>query len=298
MADFKINYAGIGVAKSGTTWIATCLDEHPQVCMAIGKETNFFVINHVASIMPVQSRFYGTSHYELGMDWYRDRYKLATDGQRLGEFSNAYIFDPESARLLHEHNPELKLMCCFRNPVDVLYAGYHQLSRVQPVHDDFETTLEKYPSLMRYGTYVENLRPFLERFSREQFHFMLFDDLKADAESMFSGICRFLGVDDTFIPPSLNRRVNPRIVLRSSRIRDLRCAISAMMGKNAFMRGIRQRLVDAGVARLMLRLFRFNEKPGQVLPLSADTRARLIQRFEAGNRALGDLLDRDLSHWN
>ncbi len=42
--DFKIDFIGIGATKSGTTWIAQCLKEHPQICGSSIKEINFFNI--------------------------------------------------------------------------------------------------------------------------------------------------------------------------------------------------------------------------------------------------------------
>ena len=36
------NFIGIGAPKAGTTWLARCLGEHPQVCMAAVKETEFW----------------------------------------------------------------------------------------------------------------------------------------------------------------------------------------------------------------------------------------------------------------
>jgi hypothetical protein len=224
MAELTIDFAGIGVAKSGTTWIAKCLDEHPGVCMALGKETNYFLVHSILSSLPVNTRYYGRSHQGDGFDWYRSRFEHRRPGQIAGEYSNAYLGDPESARLLHEHNPRVKLLCCFRNPVDMMYAAYYQLSRVQPLPDSFEETLRRYPAFHDYGRYRHNLEPFLARFPREQMLLMLHEDMRADPPAFFRRICEFLGVDPEVRPPSVGQRVNPRTVVRSRRIRDLRAA--------------------------------------------------------------------------
>jgi hypothetical protein len=36
------NFIGIGAPKAGTTWLAKCLGEHPDVFMAAVKETEFW----------------------------------------------------------------------------------------------------------------------------------------------------------------------------------------------------------------------------------------------------------------
>ena len=186
-----------------------------------------------ASTSPRPSPFAGTStasaHYDEGLEWYKEKFSHHRDGQLYGEFSNAYLADPESAGLLHAHNPEMKLLCCFRNPVDAAYAGYYQLSRVQPLPDTFEEMLERYPQMLEYGRYHHNLQPFLKLFPRERFHLMLFEDIKADPVAFYRGICAFLGIDPSFVPQAVNQRVNPRTVLRSRALRNLRCAIADFM---------------------------------------------------------------------
>lgn len=296
--EFKLHFTGIGVAKAGTSWIAHCLGEHPSVCMAQGKETNFFLRNHVASPLPVRRYHYGMAHYDEGIEWYRRKFTHHRAGQLYGEFSNAYLADPESAGLLHAHNAEMKLLCCFRNPVDAVYAGYYQLSRVQPLPDTLEETLARYPQLLGYYRYHHNLQPFLKLFPREQLHFMLFEDMRDDPPGFYRRVCEFLGIDASFVPPALHQRVNPRTVLRSRALRNLRCAIGSFMASTAATRKVRAGLVKVGAARLALRLFRLNEKPGTVPPMVPETRRRLAELFREENEALGRLLGRDLSHWN
>ncbi len=41
MGNFKIDFIGVGAPKCGTTWVAQCLSEHPQICLSKPKEINF-----------------------------------------------------------------------------------------------------------------------------------------------------------------------------------------------------------------------------------------------------------------
>jgi hypothetical protein len=298
MGEFKLDFCGIGAAKAGTTWIARCLGEHPSVCMALSKETNFFLRKHISSVLPVRRYHYGAAHYDEGLEWYKRKFSLHKPGQLYGEFSNAYLADPESAGLLHAHNPGMKLLCCFRNPVDTAYSGYFQLSRVQPLPDTFEESMARYPELLEYGRYHHNLQPFLKQFSRERFHLMLFDDIKTDPVAFYRGICEFLEIDSSFVPQTVSQRVNPRMVLRSRVLRNLRCTIGDFMAATAATRKIRAGLARLGGARLAMKLIRLNEKPGLVPPMAPETRRRLVEFFRKDNEALEELLNRDLSHWN
>lgn len=298
VGEFKLDFTGIGVAKAGTTWIAQCLGEHPSVCMAQGKETNFFLRKHVSSVLPVRRYHYGTAHYDEGLDWYKQKFSHHRTGQLHGEFSNAYLADPESAGLLHAHNPEMKLLCCFRNPVDAAYAAYYQLSRVQPLPDTAEEAFARYPQLLEYGRYHNNLRPFLKLFPRERIHFMLFDDIRTDPAAFYRRICDFLAIDSAFVPPSLNQRLNPRVVLRSRTLRNLRGTVGDFLVSRPATRKIRAGLARVGALHMAVKLLQLNEKPGTVPPMATDTRRRLVEFFRKENEALGQLLGRDLSHWN
>jgi hypothetical protein len=179
-----------------------------------------------------------------------------------------------------------------------MYAGYHQLSRVQPMPDTFEEMLERYPQMFEYGRYHHNLQPFLRLFPRERFHLILFEDIKTDPVACYRDICRFLGIDPSFVPQSMHERVNPRTVLRSRALRNLRCAIADFMSRTPVTRRARAGLVRLGAARLSLKLFNLNERPGTVPPLAPGTRRRLVDYYREDTEALGELLQRDLSHWS
>jgi len=298
MDEFRLDFCGIGVAKAGTTWIAQCLGEHPSVCMALGKEANFFLRKHISSDLPVRRYHYGVAHYDEGFEWYQQKFSHHKPGQVRGEFSNGYLADPECAGLLHAHNPEMKLICSFRNPVDAAYAAYYELSRVQPLPDTFDGALARYPHFLQYCRYHHNLQPFLKLFPRERFHLMLFDDIRADPAGAYRSIGRFLEIDSSFLAPSVSQRVNPRMVVRSRRLRNVRSGLSHFMAATPTTRRLRKGLARLGVGRLAVKLFLLNEKPGTVPPMAPETRRRLVEHFRKDNEALEDFLDRDLSHWN
>ena len=296
--EFKLDFSGIGVAKAGTTWIAHCLAEHPAVCMAVGKETNYFLRNHIASQLAARAYYY-TAHNDEGLEWYKGKFSHHEPGQLYGEFSNSYLADPEAASLLHAHNPELKLICSVRNPIDTAYAGYFELSLFQPLPDTFEKALDRYPQMLEYCLFFRNLQPFLERFPRDRVHLMLYEDIRADPAAAYRGICRFLAIDPSFVPPSMDKRVNPRMVVRSRTLLKLRCAIRDIMRSTATTRKLRQGLVRLGADRVALKLVgRMNERPVKAPPLAPETRRGLVEYFRKDVEALAGLLNRDLSHWS
>ena len=42
MENFSVDFIGVGGEKTASSWIFTCIKEHPQVCASNPKETDFF----------------------------------------------------------------------------------------------------------------------------------------------------------------------------------------------------------------------------------------------------------------
>lgn len=146
MSEFKLDFIGIGSGRAGTTWVHAVLSEHPDVCMGQGKEQNYFCKVHPHHGLPTHGSHYTTSHYHLGINWLKSRFNRCRRGQIIGEISPAYMFDPESPELIYKHNPKVKLLVNLRNPVEVVYSGYHQLSLMQPIHEGFEKAIKNTPT--------------------------------------------------------------------------------------------------------------------------------------------------------
>lgn len=117
LPDFLI----IGTAKSGTTTLHGWLSEHPFVVPGVKKEVHFF-------------------DYESfrGLDWYRAHFPLASVrdeherryGQPFltGEASPTYISHQWAPGRVARVLPEAKLIVALRNPVDRAYSQF-QMSR-------------------------------------------------------------------------------------------------------------------------------------------------------------------------
>jgi hypothetical protein len=92
-------------------------------------------------------------------------------------------------------------------------------------------------------------------------------------------VCRFLGVDDRFVPARLGERVNRFVAFRSMRVRAVRRSLPTTWRIN--------RIVG-----------RLNARDGAYPPMDGGTRAMLHAHFAADNAALAEWLGRDLSMWS
>ncbi len=82
---FKIDFIGIGAAKSGTTWLFHCLGQHPQICLSEPKEINYF--NQRGSF-----RNFNKNHTKP-FSWYINHFRHCQANKIKGEFSPIYLYD-------------------------------------------------------------------------------------------------------------------------------------------------------------------------------------------------------------
>jgi len=290
MNEFRLDFIGIGAAKAGTTWLAECLREHPQVCMSNPKELNYFCIKHVWPPSP--------TFYDKGERWLRARFSHWKPGQIRGEFSVSYLIDPESPVLIKKHFPDVKIIISYRNPTDGLYSFYHELAKRYSVPSTFEDFLKEYPGFVRYGFYYSHTKRYLALFPVENFHFILFDDICRNPERVLVDLFEFLGVDTDYRPPSLFERVNERKAPRYILVRNLIGNTTDFLRTHPQAKKVKRVLRLLGAHHVADWIQARNWRAANFPPMREDTRARLLEMYTEENLLLGELLSRDLSHWN
>ncbi len=285
--DIKVDFFCIGTPKSRSTWLARCVAEHPQICVSIPKETNFFARRTTLYVEETPARFL------CGWDWYRDCFNHAQPGQIRGDFSiNLYRNAPEAPRLLREAFPDAKLVVALRDPVKRLYSHYwHRATNpaAPPLEKPPEVALleEEFLSTSRYH---QHLRPWAEEFPRERLHIVLDTDFN-DPRSGLAGVYRFLGVRDDFAPPSLERVVQP--IVRQRRLQQPAARLATLLRQVGV-----GRMVDA-VNRSGLKrwLWEGAGRQPSYPPLSPELAEQIYERLADDMDALEDWLGRDLSAW-
>ncbi|CAN5605355.1 hypothetical protein BH23CHL7_BH23CHL7_12360 [soil metagenome] len=197
-----------------------------------------------------------------------------------------------------------------RNPIDVMHAQHAQLlfNRREDI-TDFERALAAEPARRRGERVpVDALRPealfyrhsvrfaeqvarYLEVFGRERIHFVIFDDLVADAQTAYRGVLEFLEVDPNVPIEPIARNQN-------------RESSSGLIGRAVFapparLRPLYARLRRSAVAhRLRDVLLRLGSRRVSRRPMAPALRQRLAAEPEPEVLALGELIGRDLSAWS
>jgi hypothetical protein len=281
-----------GAQKAGTSSLVRYLGQHPQVCSFPHREFSYFV----------NDGEYVKGYEQIFHTYFGNR---CSAGMAIVAKSVGIMYLPEAVHRLYAHNPDVDLVFLLRNPVDRAYSAYWYARRMgwEPL-DSFEEALkagterfqgnwlqERGCMYHQRGKYAEYLPLFFEMFGREQIHIYLLEDLKADTKGLCRHLYQVLGIDPSFTP-DVTRRHNRAAAARSQWLARLMASDSGM---RSGLRRLLPRRVRYRVRHVARRL---NERVLSPPPMDPETRMDLIDYFRPFNAQLGELLHRDLSHWD
>ena len=198
LPDFII----IGTVRSGSTSLYYNICEHPSVLEAAYDEIGYF-----------------DSNYHLGENWYRSMFprkkmmnKIREDtGYSItGEDTPFYFWKKEVAERILSDMPETKLIVILRNPVDRAYSNYNlavrenneKLTFEEAIGEEieflsknsFRETVDRFRSYLTKGMYVNQIKPWLDIFSREQLHFLSTEQMKNEPCETLDLVFKFLSI--------------------------------------------------------------------------------------------------------
>lgn len=196
----KMDFMVPGISKCGTTTLCHQLGEHPQIFLPPEKEPHHFIRSDMSSDEAA----------------YKSLFATARPGQLLGEGSQMYAsqgYEELVSLRLQQHNPQMKLIFCARNPltrIESSYREFHHSGAKYAVNAPFgiANALRELPALLQDSHYWQRLQPFRQRFGDGQILIVLLEDLQRDAQHELARCYRFLGVDATFQNPSAGTRLN------------------------------------------------------------------------------------------
>ena len=280
-----LDFIGIGAVKSGTTWLGEQLRAHPDIYFPYQKEIYFF------------DNSGKDSNYSKGLDYYHSFFKNADLKKKWGEFTTHYMYSPESWKLIKQHFPNVKLIVCLRNPVDMAYSFYWWKKATfdsGSLAKDFETELTRSSIYVERGQYYDQLKPYFENCPRENIKVFLFEDLRSKPADVIKEAYRFLGVSDNYRPSEFRKSVNkakkPRSELLAGIVRKLIITLEQLVGKR-MVRSIKS-------YKILYNLYSFvNKKDFSYPPMSVDTRGKLQDRLDSDKKKLEKLLGVSLKVW-
>ncbi|MBM3181565.1 MAG: sulfotransferase [Chloroflexi bacterium] len=294
------NFLIIGAAKSGTTALYHYLKQHPQIYTSPVKEPRFFAFEEDIP------RFYGPGDDRLVREFvtnfedYLGLFEAVTDQIAIGEASNVYLTNSEtSSRRIQHHLPNAKLIAVLRHPAERAYSNYLMLASTGKEYLGFTQALEEEEERKRKnwafvwlyknrGFYYALLRPYFDRFPREQIRIYLYDDWNTTPREVLQDIFRFLQVDDSFVA-DMNKRQNVSYIPRSH-------AIQVFLENPHPLKTILKPLLPQTLRRKIISKMQLlnQTKPP---PLDPELRRQLTEEYRDDILKLQDLIGRDLTHW-
>lgn len=210
----RLDFIIIGAAKSGTTALHEYLRWHPALFLPAAKELPYYTEPELL---------------EKGLQNYlATHFRQAKSDQLLGKTTPQYMHGIEDvmpdmiAHSIHADNPEIRLVAVLRHPIERAYSHYKMSVRrgyetrrfedaVQQLlnRETHEQSLERQSPTNVYvsaGEYGRILKIYVDLFGIGQMLVLFSDELQEDAAGTVRKLCRFLGVDDSFRPPNLERR--------------------------------------------------------------------------------------------
>jgi hypothetical protein len=221
----RLDFLGIGAPKAGTTSLHEYLRTHPELYLPEAKEQPFFTAD---------------AAYEEGWDSFAAvAFHGAPPGRRCGKITPHYMGGPVAwhedraepatvvtARRIAELFPDVKLIAMLRDPVERAISSYWQAAVLgddpRPLNEalDEELTPEALEAAharpldghqhIVAGEYGRALEVYLRFFPREQLFVGATAVLEADPMALLGDLWRFLGVDDSHVPPNLGVRYQVR----------------------------------------------------------------------------------------
>lgn len=181
--DFVI----IGAMKAATSTLHDQLAQQRGFAMSEPKEPCFFSDDEV---------------FARGLEWYGMCFTAAAEGDLRGESSTHYAklpSLPHAAERLHAHRPDARIVYVLRQPIDRLVSHFMHGWSEGWYGDSIAEAVERDASLVDYGRYAMQLRPWLDRFGADRVLLVAYDVLRSRPQEELDRLGRFLGADSPLI---------------------------------------------------------------------------------------------------
>lgn len=197
--DFLI----LGAQKCGTESLYECLENSLQIIKKGSGNIHFFELN-----------------FDRGVEWYSKQLTRGVAGDKLllWEMTPYYMYHPLVAERVYKCFPNVKLIIMLRNPVKRAWMHYHlevargceklhfekaiaseadrlkgEIEKIQADDGYYSFNHHHYAYLSR-GIYVEQIKNWLDYFSREQLLIIKSEDFYANTDKVFSQVLDFLDI--------------------------------------------------------------------------------------------------------
>lgn len=199
--NIKPNTFIIGAQKSATTSLYNWISQHPDVCGPSAlKDYPFFL----------RDKFFDKGIESLKKEYIESGF---IDQKIIMQGSVQYMFDSRAIKRIFEFDPNAKLICVLRNPVDRAISAYKYFSKlnietlslseaIKTENERSKESLQAYFELTykAHGLYAKQLEAIFSIFTRDKVLVLIYDNLKQHPEECMKQVFHFLEIDEQFKP--------------------------------------------------------------------------------------------------
>ena len=293
------NFIIFGAMKSGTSSIYIYLKQHPDIFMSPVKEPGFFAFEGEKTIEGPGVQEWFDRNIVKDLESYQ---KLFTEHQQekaIGEASPFYIYYEKAAENIKKYLPDVKLIAILRNPADRAFSNYvYALSSGGENLSNFQDALaaeserinKNWVPKWHYknaGFYYRQLKPYYERFDREQIKICLYENFVSNPNLFMQDIFKFLEVDSSFTP-DMSRKYNRSLVPRNQLLNKF------LIESNPVKSAIKYFLPSKLSQKLKRKAFKKNLHKPELQP---KIRQQLMTEYQEDIFKLQQLTHQDFSSW-
>lgn len=292
----KPNFFIVGSAKAGTTAMYEFLKDHPDVFLPTRKEINYFGsdLTHTASSTAARNE-----------EDYLLLYKGWKGAKIVGDTSTNYLYSKRAAEEIYQFNPLSYVIIMLRNPVDVMYSLYFQmLFNGNEDIQSFEEALaaeelrkqgQRLPANMRIQEnlyyrervkFANQVLRYKNTFPKEQLMILLQEDLLSDPQNTFRQVLEFLQIDTNYHPDFYLVNTN----------KEVRSPLLRKFYRHPLAIGLSRRFPNLGQSVYQF-IRNLNTRYAKRPPMNPELRRQLLVEYIPEIDALGQVINRDLSHW-
>lgn len=283
------NFFLLGVMKSGTTSLAAYLAQHPQIYISKPKEPHFF----------------SSDYYSIGIEAYARRHFAGAERYPARGDATATTFHQHRKVIprLREHygNSPLKFIILFREPAARDWSHWLHFHSANAFRHSFEDHVAQTTSMRGLdesdrspiSNYASHVRAWLAEYPRQQFYFLLTEDLRDPTGKFLRPIFEFLGVNPE-VTVDTSVRHNPAARPRSIALANF------IQQPPSFISWFARRLIPSRVQRNKIRRFlraKLRTPYTTPPPIPPQMAAVLRSYYRDEIIALSQIIERDLSHW-
>ena len=201
-----VNLFVVGAAKSGTTSLASYLNQHPDIFVPEVKEPKYFSFNE--NVFPHN----GPGDRDVDSKVIRDResyealYSNGSSAQFYCDASVDYLFHEGVSKRIYQYNSSARIIIMLRNPIERAYSAYMHLVRdgreTLPFEDAVKLEEKRIANNWEFfwhyrncSMYSRQVKRYLDTFPNNQIKILLFENFVRDSQQVLSEISQFLGID-------------------------------------------------------------------------------------------------------